>query len=247
MCARSPDPRDALTGPLPVDVGPTILALDASGAACSVAIWRSGEVAAHRYRPMTRGHAEALVPMVEDALGAAGLAMPAVSAVAVTVGPGSFTGVRAGLAAGHGFALARDLPLVGVDSFDALARAVSPGRRAGRILAVAIDTRRRDLYFKVFDASGAPLVEACVLKPEDAADCLSSAAVAVAGDGRRTLLPLLAGHDPLEVPLDAPDARHVAVIAAERLAGSALGHPPVPLYLREPEAVVPKWGGRLRA
>lgn len=227
--------------------GTTILAIDASGAACSVAIWRSGEIAAHLYRPMTRGHAETLVPMVEETLGAAGIAMSALSAVAVTVGPGSFTGVRAGLAAGHGFALARDLPLVGVDSFDALARAVSPVESTGRVLAVAIDTKRRDLYFKAFDPSGVPLAEACVLKPEDAADRLSYAAVAVTGDGRRTLLPLLERHDPLEIPLDAPDARHVAVIAAERLAESGLGHPPVPLYLREPEAVVPKWGGRLRA
>lgn len=223
-----------------------VLALDASGAACSVAVSRGSAVLAHRHRAMTRGHAEVLVPMVDETLGEAGLGFDEVGAVAVTVGPGSFTGVRAGLAAARGIALARDIPLIGIDSFEAIAHAMPLPERAGRAMVVAIDTKRRDLYLCAVLASGETAIEPCVARPEAAVDLLPAAPIALAGDGRHMLLPMLRGLDVREIAIDAPDARDVALLASRLAASRDTGRPALPLYLREPEAVVPKFGGRLR-
>src|SRR5215470_1069032 len=94
-----------------------ILAFDCSGAACSAALWRRGALAAHRYRTMTRGHAEALMPMLAETVAQAGETFHALTAVAVTVGPGAFTGIRIGLAAARGIGLAATIPVVGVTTF----------------------------------------------------------------------------------------------------------------------------------
>lgn len=195
---------------------------------------------------MTRGHAEALVPMVDETLREAGLGFPEIAAIAVTVGPGSFTGVRAGLAAARGLALARDLPLIGIDSFAAIAHALPARECAGRATVVAIDTKRRDLYLSAVFASGETAVEPCVARPEDVIGLLPAAPIALAGDGRHMLRPLLQAFDVREIAIDGPDARDVALIASRLAASRETGRPALPLYLREPEAVVPKFGGRLR-
>lgn len=227
-------------------VDAAVLALDASGGACSVAVSHDGEVVAYRHRAMTRGHAEALVPMIDETLGEAGLGFPEIGAVAVTVGPGSFTGVRAGLAVARGIALARDIPLIGVDSFEAIGHAMPAPERAGRAIVIAIDTKRRDLYLSAVLASGETAIEPCVARPEDAVVLLPAAPIALAGDGRHMLLPLLQGLDVREIAIDAPDARDVALLASRLAASGETRRPALPLYLREPAAVVPKFGGRLR-
>ncbi|MCH7931874.1 MAG: tRNA (adenosine(37)-N6)-threonylcarbamoyltransferase complex dimerization subunit type 1 TsaB, partial [Proteobacteria bacterium] len=91
-----------------------VLALDTATAACSVALWSDGTVLAQRFATMARGHAEALMPMVEAVMAEAGLAFADLDLVATTVGPGTFTGLRVGLAAARGLALAGGLPIVGV-------------------------------------------------------------------------------------------------------------------------------------
>src|SRR5262245_36705535 len=107
----------------------TILALDCSGAACSAALWRQGVLAAHRYRAMTRGHAEALMPMLAETVAQAGETFHSLTAMAVTVGPGAFTGIRVGLAAARGIGLAAAIPVVGVTTFAAVAEAIPEAER----------------------------------------------------------------------------------------------------------------------
>ncbi len=121
-----------------------ILALDAAAAACSVALWRDGRVLAYRESPMARGHAEALMPLVLEAMAATGLDFADLEKIAVGVGPGSFTGIRIALAAARGIALAADRPVMGIDSFNALAAAIPAPLLAGHSLLVVIESKRRE-------------------------------------------------------------------------------------------------------
>src|SRR6185312_6342874 len=95
-----------------------VLAID-TASVCAVAVARSGRAAIARRRDIARGHAEALMPMIEDAMAEAELAFDALDLVAAAVGPGSFTGLRTGLAAARGLALALDKPTHGVSSLAA--------------------------------------------------------------------------------------------------------------------------------
>ena len=99
--------------------GETILAFDSSGACCSAALWAGGRIAARRLEPMSRGQAERLMPMILAAMAEGGCGFADLTKIAVTVGPGSFTGIRVALAAARGLALAGGLPVMGVTTFDA--------------------------------------------------------------------------------------------------------------------------------
>ena len=105
-----------------------LLALDTATAACSVALWRDGAVLARRFEAMLRGQSEALMPMVGAVLAEAGCGFKDLDAIAVTVGPGAFTGLRIGLAAARGMALAAELPLIGVTTLEAVVHGVPPSR-----------------------------------------------------------------------------------------------------------------------
>ena len=137
------------------------------------------ELLALRHMEMLHGQAEALLPMVDAAMREAGLAASAIDFVAVTTGPGSFTGIRVGLAAARGIALARDLPLVGVSSFTATAAtAVVP---ADAVLLVALESRRADFYVQLFDRAASPLREPAAMLPEALA---AAVAISPPWDGR---------------------------------------------------------------
>jgi tRNA threonylcarbamoyladenosine biosynthesis protein TsaB len=230
-----------------------LLALDTAAGACSVAIRHEGGVLQHRLAEMTHGHAEALMPMVREVMDAAGASFTDLDAIAVTVGPGAFTGIRIGLAAARGMALAARLPTLGVTTLEALAHAVPEEERAGRNVLALIDSRRRDLFAQLFDAGLSPEGEPEIIAPDALAARLAARPVVVAGDGVKLLRDALAGEDGAIAESTAapwPDAAHVAAIAAARY--SALGPeaakapPPAPLYLRPPEAKLPRHGGRLR-
>ncbi len=148
-----------------------LLAFDTAGTACSAAVWRGGAIRARRFEIMSRGQSERLVPMIEAVMAEAGIAYPALDAVAVTRGPGGFTGVRIGLATARALALACARPVIGVSNFEAVAAAVPDDERRGRSLAVVIDAKRSDLYVQAFGAvPGAglePVTEAQAIAPAD--------------------------------------------------------------------------------
>ncbi|MGE5145209.1 MAG: tRNA (adenosine(37)-N6)-threonylcarbamoyltransferase complex dimerization subunit type 1 TsaB [Candidatus Eiseniibacteriota bacterium] len=224
-----------------------VLGLDSAAGACSAALWRDGAVIARRLTLMERGHAEALMPMAEAVMTEAGMDFAALDAVGVTVGPGAFTGVRIGLAAARGLALAAGVPAVGVTTFEALSAAVPEDERAGRALLVAIDTKRADVYAQLFDAALAPLSEPAALSPAALAERLPAVPLLAVGDGVRLLAEVLAGRDVRASAAPShPDAAWVATLAASRLAAGRPAAPPAPLYLRPPDAIRPAHGGRLR-
>jgi tRNA threonylcarbamoyladenosine biosynthesis protein TsaB len=214
-----------------------ILALDSSGAACSAALWRRGAVVGRRFQAMTRGHAEALMPMVIETVAEAGESLHTLSAVAVTVGPGAFTGIRIGLAAARGIGLAANIPVVGVTTFAAVAEAVSEVEWADRMLLVLLDSKRGDAFVQEFASERVSVGPPAVLSLEAILHRLASGSFLLAGDGVAVVRPHLdaANLDVRYSAIDGPaDARWVAQLAARSVV-ERTGLPPTPLYLRAPE------------
>lgn len=225
----------------------TLLAFDTASDACSVALWRDG-LAARRHAVIGRGHAEILMPMVNAALSEAGARFDSLDAVACAVGPGSFTGIRTGLAAARGLALALSIPGIGVSSLAAAAAsayAVLP-RDPARTLVVALETRRADLYVQMFDDALAPLSPPAALAPGDVAGRVPPGPLAIAGDAAARLLGALAGRRP--APLHVAEVAIGDAVAVARLAAESAGaHLPLrPLYLHPPQATPAPDGGRVR-
>src|ERR1700722_1846694 len=133
-----------------------ILAFDCSGGACSTAIWSNGRLASERFQAMERGHAEALMPQIRATLDEAGLEPTELDAIANTVGPGSVTGIRIGLAAAKGLALAADLEILAFTSFEAVLAGLDDERCRGRSVAVVIDSRRGPVFAQLFGRDRAP-------------------------------------------------------------------------------------------
>ncbi len=138
-----------------------ILAFDTCFDACSACVARTGdgvvEVLASALERFETGHAERLVPMIDEVMARAGVAFADIDRLAVTVGPGTFTGTRIGIAAARGLALATGIPVVGASSLavmaEVAARELGP-RKAGEDLLVAVDARRGEVYVQLFGANG---------------------------------------------------------------------------------------------
>ena len=126
--------------------GMKVLALDTCLDACSAAVCDDGRTLAVTSEPMSRGHQERLAPMVAEVMAEAGCEFATLDRIAVSVGPGSFTGLRVGLAFAKGLALALDRPCIGVGTLEALAISV---RRPGFVVA-CIDARRGQVYLQAF-------------------------------------------------------------------------------------------------
>ncbi len=214
-----------------------ILAMDTSLGACSGAIWHDGDVIARELIAMPRGQAEALLPMLERLRTGAGLAYAGFDRLAVSIGPGSFAGIRVGLAAARGLALALNLPLAGIGTLEVLAAGM-PG--AGPVAAL-IDARNHQLYVQIFAQDLQPLSAPALLSIGDAITACQ--AHNEAGDLRLvgSGAPLLAaalGMGPSRIDAAAlPDAAIVAARAA--LVTAVAGHLVAPLYLRPPDAKLP--------
>jgi tRNA threonylcarbamoyladenosine biosynthesis protein TsaB len=220
-----------------------VLALDAAGAACSAALWRGGGVRAARLEPMRRGQSERLVPMIQEVMAEAKTGFDELDAVATTLGPGGFTGVRIGLATARGLALAWRRPVIGFSNFLVLA-AAAQGEAEGAI-AVLIDAKRRDLYAQAFGPDLAPLGSPVAVLPEALAAQLPEGPLLLVGDGVEQALPALraAGRDPaLSKAPGLSDAADVARLAAVAELPPPDRPPPGPLYLRAPDVTLPRDG-----
>jgi tRNA threonylcarbamoyladenosine biosynthesis protein TsaB len=212
-----------------------VLALDTATMACSAAVLADGVARARRFEAMARGQSEKLVPMAAQVLAEAGLTVAELDLLAVTVGPGAFTGLRIGLAAARALALASGLKLAGVTTTEAVAHNVPECERQGRTVLVVLDSKREELWVQAFGADLAPLGDIRAALPEQAA-ALVNGPVVLAGDAAGLVAPLLPGAT-LSTALGWPDAAVVGRLAAERFrAGTAL--PAEPLYLREADVTV---------
>jgi tRNA threonylcarbamoyladenosine biosynthesis protein TsaB len=220
----------------------TILAFDtAQGALSAALLGGRGEKLAHHFELRTRGHAEALLPLLDHVLREAGLRPDDLKALAVTVGPGTFTGLRAGLAAARGFALARALPLVGVTTLEAVAEPVQLDE--DETLAVSFDAKRGEIYLQLFNAALLPLSNPQLVELADAAGLMPRTRLVLAGTGAQLLQQSLARPDcRISSAAAQPDALSIARIAQARLKAQGLDAfrvAPSPLYLRAPDAKLP--------
>jgi tRNA threonylcarbamoyl adenosine modification protein YeaZ/ribosomal-protein-alanine acetyltransferase len=201
-----------------------ILAFDTSMAACSAAVSGGGRVLAQRHEAMATGQAERLAPMIDEIMKEAGLAFRQLDRIAVTTGPGTFTGVRIGLAMARGFGVSLGIPAVGINSLAAIA-INEPSRDIP--LVVAADARNNEVYLAVFDDA----VEPRIVRREDLGAHLPHDPFRLLGSGADTII----GDFPQaqrSAAGDVPSAQNFIRIAA-RLAPP--DHPPDPLYLRQPD------------
>jgi tRNA threonylcarbamoyladenosine biosynthesis protein TsaB len=206
-----------------------ILAVDTALGACSAAVLLGERVLARRHGTMERGHAEALAPMVEEVMTEAGLEFGGLEKLAVTTGPGTFTGQRVGLAFMRGLRVALKIPLAGVTTLAAMAEQARS--EAGCAIAAAVhDAKRGEVYLEVI---GRP-VSARVVRFEEAVELLRDFdGLVLAGTGAQQMAEALNGAR--VIPITAPDAVWVARLAAEIEPAAA----PRPLYLRAPDAKLP--------
>jgi tRNA threonylcarbamoyl adenosine modification protein YeaZ len=218
-----------------------ILAFDTCLGALSVAArWRGpgGEwLMRHAREVRDKGHAERLLPMIDEVMQEAGLAFSDIGRIAVTVGPGSFTGVRVGVAAARGLALASGIATVGATSLAVMAHQADEllgQARRGRLLAVAVDARRGSVYLQVFgeaqDAAAAPRL----LAVDDAAGQIGTRPTIIVGSGAAMVAGAVraaGGQAEATLPALQPDARSLALLAADL----APAHPLRTLYLRPPD------------
>lgn len=216
-----------------------VLAFDTATAAVTVALqeWSPGEgtrlrAAAHT---IDRRHAELLAPSIMTVLAQAGAARAELSAIAVGVGPGPYTGLRVGLATAHALGTALRIPVHGVCTLDAIAWA--SGRATPFV--VATDARRKEVYWARYDSARSRAGDVAVGPPDDVA--AAAPGLPVVGEGA-ALYPEVLGPqgDPPAVPMW-PAAAALAELAVSRLSGAA-GPPllaPEPLYLRRPDARLP--------
>ena len=218
-----------------------VLAFDTCFGALSVAArWRSaaGEwLWRDAYEVRSSGHAERLFPMIAEVMEGAGLPLSVVDRFAVTAGPGTFTGVRVGVAAARAFALATGKPIVGVTSLAAMAHRAGlllGPEHAGRPLAVAVDARRAMVYFQLFD-KGMPVGAARLATPDEAAGMIAGRRAVVVGSGAEAVAAAAEAGVEIRLPDLQPHARSVAMLALELNPLAPL----MPIYLRPPDVKPP--------
>jgi tRNA threonylcarbamoyladenosine biosynthesis protein TsaB len=215
-----------------------VLAIDCALDACAAAVLDSdaGNIIASEARAMVRGHAEALMPLIARVMSNAEVEFSELDRIAVTVGPGSFTGLRVGISAARGIALAARKPAIGVTTLAGLAAPYIADDDASPVV-VAIDARHDHVYLQVFGPGGrtllpprvAPLREAVrAAATSGSARIVGSAAVLIARAWPRGEL------SPAKIDQRAaPDIAWIARLGA--VSQDAEG-PPKPLYLRAPDA-----------
>ncbi|HJT10969.1 MAG TPA: tRNA (adenosine(37)-N6)-threonylcarbamoyltransferase complex dimerization subunit type 1 TsaB [Dongiaceae bacterium] len=213
-----------------------VLAIETSGSACSVALLMPGAAAsrppAHEIMATSHGHATALAPMIARIARAAGVELTALKAIAVSCGPGGFTGIRVGLATARAMALAIGCPIVGIGSFQALAAtaARSGGALAARSLVV-LDSRRSELFAVELGADLAALSPPALLTADQVEARCRQDGIALIADAALTRFAGLGGLSA------AADAVAVAELAMTR---PDLHQPAEPIYLRPPDISQPK-------
>ena len=217
-----------------------ILALDTSMGVCSAAVLRddgAGHVLIARDAEMARGHAEALMSMVAEAMAEAKLRFDELDLIAATQGPGSFTGVRIAIAAALGLALVTRARLYGTDSLTVMARtSLATGMNPKGPFAVAVDARRSMIYFGLYDEMGQRLDGPLLVAPDEAVDLLPNALSVAVGSGAAVLADAAARRGRF---LDAklPGLQPSAAALAEIARSSDESFPTLrPLYLRPPDA-----------
>lgn len=213
-----------------------VLAIDTALEACSAAVLDTEQAAilSSETQIMVRGHAEALMPLIASVMSQAALRFADIDRIAVTTGPGSFTGLRVGIAAARGFGLAASRPVVGVTTLAALAAPYIAADDTTPIASV-IDARHHHVYLQLFGSGGRTLIPPRIVPLREAAHAAMAAAARLVGSGAGMIMHewTHAEQPPLVDERRAPDIDWVARLGA---AADKEQSAPKPLYLRAPDA-----------
>ena len=218
-----------------------ILAIDTALDACAAAVLDTdaAKIIAQESQEMKRGHAEALMPLIARVMKASGIAFAALDRIAVTTGPGSFTGLRVGLSAARGIALAAAKPAVGLTTLTAFA-APFVGENNPHPVLSAIDARHDHVYFQLVSGDGGSLVKPKVAPIEEALAASRFGAPHLVGNAAGILADRWPADAPAPIKVDvqpAPDINWVAWVGAAVNPETA---PAKPYYLRAPDAKPPR-------
>lgn len=207
-----------------------ILAFDTALGATTVAVLHQGKLLARASEPNQAMQAESLLPLIEEVLKSADYRYADLAALAVTIGPGSFTGVRIGLAAAKGISFAAKLPLIGVTTLEATALAGRPraSDKTTPFLAV-LDARRSQYYVQGFSSDIKPLTLPQLLSAEELHALIEEKQWITVGN-----VPEFCNGAAL------PDAEYVAAVAVLKIQKGEKAEPLHPLYIRPPDAKLPK-------
>jgi tRNA threonylcarbamoyladenosine biosynthesis protein TsaB len=214
-----------------------ILAIDTALDACAAGVLdtRTSKLVAHESLPMKRGHAEALMPLIAGVIKASGIGFADLDRIAVTTGPGSFTGLRVGLSAARGIGLASGKPVVGITTLTAYAAPVVSENGEYPIIS-AIDARHDHVYFQVVSGDGTSLVRPRVASIEEALQAAQFGAPHLVGNAAGILAARWPADAPKPVRVDAqpaPDITWIGWLGAAVNPQTALARP---YYLRAPDA-----------
>jgi tRNA threonylcarbamoyladenosine biosynthesis protein TsaB len=214
-----------------------VLAIDTALAACAAAVLDTayGGIVASESLPMIRGHAEALIPLVARVMQQSDMKFRDLDRIAVTTGPGSFTGLRVGLAAARSFGLATGLPVVGMSTLSVYA-APHLAADSGTPVVAAIDARHRHVYLQVFGPGGRTVIAPRLASLGEAVQAASEAPSCLVGSAARAVADGLAKSAPVPPTVDARDAPDIAWVAQIGVVTPEAKSPPTPLYLRAPDA-----------
>ena len=218
-----------------------VLAIDTALDACAAAVLDtdSTKIIAQESQAMKRGHAEALMPLIARVMKAADIAFTSLDRVAVTRGPGSFTGLRVGLSAARGIALAAGKPVVGLTTLTAYA-APFVSENSEQPIISAIDARHDHVYFQVVSGDGGSLIKPKVAPIAEALEAARFGAPHLVGNAAKILADRWPSDasPPFKVDVQpAPDISWVAWLGAAVNPETA---PASPYYLRAPDAKPPK-------
>ena len=214
-----------------------VLAIDTALEACAAAVLNTeGGVVTSQSMSMVRGHAEALMPLIDAVMKEAGATFPGLDRIAVTTGPGSFTGLRVGIAAARGIALSTGKLAIGVTTLEAYA-APWIAHDDKTAVAVAIDARHQHVYLQIFAPGGrsqsAPRIDSVANAVRAA---VASGPVRIVGTGAAMLAMAWPSHEVPPAHVDDRRAPDIAWVARLALAPERDTSRPTPLYLRAPDA-----------
>jgi tRNA threonylcarbamoyladenosine biosynthesis protein TsaB len=214
-----------------------ILAIDTALDACAAAVLdtNANKLLAHESLPMKRGHAEALMPLIARVMKQSGIAFAALDRIAATTGPGSFTGLRVGLSAARGIALAAAKPVVGVTTLTAYAAPVVSESGEQPVIS-AIDARHDHVYFQVVSGNGGSLIRPQVAPIAEALGAARFGAAHLVGNAARILADRWPTDAPAPFKVDAQPAPDIAWVGWLGAAVSPDTAPARPFYLRAPDA-----------
>ncbi len=214
-----------------------ILAIDTALDACAAAALDtdSGEFLAQESQLMKRGHAEALMPMIARVMQSANLAFTSLDRIAVTVGPGSFTGLRVGISAARGLSLAAKRPAVGLTTLSAYAAAIVSQNKPAPVIS-AIDARHDHVYFQIVAGDGSQLVRPCVAPIDEAIATSQFGAPHLVGNAAEILADRWPEDGPQPIAVDAQPAPDIGWVAWLGAAADPGATPARPFYLKAPDA-----------